>query len=195
MATCFIRFKWTMVYWSWSIVNPEIEQNAPFLAPHPVLCLRIAPGKECPAELVMKMEQRHIDNALIERCIRGDQEAWRELVNRYQRLVHSIARLLCPRGDDASDIFQQVWCELYQQLAQLRNVEALPGWLSTVTRRRAYAFIRSRRGSEPIDEEIPDHFEGLRQVEREHMIERALDQLPHRCRTLINFLYFDRKEP
>jgi len=141
------------------------------------------------------MEQRHIDNALIERCIRGDQEAWRELVNRYQRLVHSIARLLCPRGEDASDVFQQVWFELYQQLRQLRNVEALPGWLSTVTRRRAYALIRARRGSEPIDEEIPDHFEGLRQIEREHMIERALDQLPHRCRKLINFLYFDIKEP
>ena len=143
----------------------------------------------------MKMEQRNIDNALIERCIRDDQEAWHELVNRYQRLVHSIARLLCPAGEDVSDIFQQVWLELYQQLPQLRNVQALPGWLSTVTRRRAYALIRSRHGLEPIDEETPDHSEGLRQIEHEHMIERSLDQLPHRCRTLINFLYFDVKEP
>jgi RNA polymerase sigma factor (sigma-70 family) len=142
----------------------------------------------------MKTEQ-HIDNALVERCNRGDQDAWRELLNRYQRLVYSIARLLCPPGEDASDIFQQVWLELYQQLGQLRNVEALPGWLSTVTRRRAYALMRSRHGSEPIDEDTPDQSEALRQVENEHMIERALDQMPDRCRTLINFLYFEAKEP
>src|SRR5262245_7033205 len=134
------------------------------------------------------MEQRHIDSVLIERCIRGDQEAWRELVHRYERLVHSVARLLCPRGDDASDIFQQVWLELHQHLAQLRHAEALPGWLSTVTRRRAYALLRSRRGSEQLDEETPDSSQDLQQVEREHLIERALDQLPDRCRTLINFL-------
>ena len=147
------------------------------------------------AQSAMKVEQRKIETALIERCIRGDQEAWHELVNRYQRLVHSIARLLCPAREDVSDIFQQVWLELYQQLPQLRNVEALPGWLSTVTRRRAYALIRSRQGLEPIDEDTPDHSEGLRHVEHEHMIERSLDQLPDRCRTLINFLYFDVKEP
>src|SRR5262249_28019522 len=132
---------------------------------------------------VMKTEQRHIDNALIERCIRGDQEAWHDLVNRYQRLVYSVARLLCPSGEDVSDIFQQVWLELFQHLAQLRNVEALPGWLSTVTRRRAYALIRSRYGARAVDEETPDRSESLRQVENEHMIERALEQLPLRCKT------------
>jgi RNA polymerase sigma factor (sigma-70 family) len=141
---------------------------------------------------VMKTEQqRYLDTALIERCIRGDQDAWRELVNRYQRLVYSIARLFCPPGEDVSDIFQHVWLECYQHLPQLRNVDALPGWLSTVTRRRAFALIRSRRGFAPIDEETPDHSERLRQIENEHMIERALDQLPDRCRTLINLLYFD----
>jgi len=143
----------------------------------------------------MKMEQRHIDNALIERCIRGDQQAWHDLVNRYQRLVYSIARFLCPSGEDVSDIFQQVWLELFQRLTELRNVEALPAWLSTVTRRRAYALIRARRAWATIDEETPDRTEGLRQIENEHMIERALDQLPHRCRTLINFLYFEVDEP
>src|SRR5262245_28084823 len=118
----------------------------------------------------MKTEQRSIDSALIERCIRGDQDAWHDLVNRYQRLVYSIARFLCRSGEDASDIFQQVWLELYQRLTELRNVEALPAWLSTVTRRRAYALIRTRHASAPIDEETPDQTNGLRQIENEHML-------------------------
>src|SRR5437763_13161387 len=124
------------------------------------------------------MVQTHVDTELIERCIKGDQAAWKELVARYQRLVYSIAHVVCPNSDEISDVFQQVWMELYQHLSDLRHAEALPAWLITVTRRRAYALIRSRRGSEPLDEEIPDLSQELTHVEREHALERALDQVP-----------------
>src|SRR5689334_5809631 len=117
------------------------------------------------------------DNELIERCIAGDQSAWTELVTRYQRLVYSIARTLCPPGEEISDVFQQVWLDLYQQLGQLRNVEALPAWLITVTKRHMYALIRLRRGSEPLDEDTPDLSQKMHQIEHEHMIERAMEQL------------------
>ena len=143
----------------------------------------------------MKTVQARTDHELIERCIQGDQAGWNELVKRYQRLVYSVAHVLCPPGEVVSDIFQQVWLELYQQLADLRKVEALPAWLITVTRRRVYAAMQSRRVSEPLDEEIADLSERVRQIEYEHMLERALGQLPERCQKLINLLYFDSKEP
>jgi RNA polymerase sigma factor (sigma-70 family) len=143
----------------------------------------------------MKKVQPGIDGELIERCIKGDQAAWRELVSRYQRLVYSVANVLCPPGEDVSDVFQQVWLELYQHLDELRNAEALPAWLITVTKRRMYALIRSRRGSEPLDEETPDLSEQIIQIDHEHTLERALGQLPDRCRKLIDLLYFDSKEP
>jgi len=136
-----------------------------------------------------------IDNELIARCLQGDQTAWKELVTRYQRLVYSIAHVSCSDPEDVSDVFQQVWLELYQQLADLRNIEALPAWLITVTRRRSYAVLHARYGSEPLADDIPDVSEQLRQVEREHELERALDQLPERCRRLIDLLYFDVAEP
>jgi RNA polymerase sigma factor (sigma-70 family) len=135
------------------------------------------------------------DSELIERCIKGDQAAWQELVTRYQRLIYSVAHVLCPAGEDTSDIFQQVWLELYQRLPELRDVKALPAWLITVTRRRVYAAIRSRRVSEQLDEDSPDLAQHLHQIEHEHTIERALDQLTDRCRKLIDLLYFDTSEP
>ena len=49
------------------------------------------------------------DAALVARCRTGDQEAWRELVERYSRYVHAIcmrAYRLSP--DDAEDVFQDV---------------------------------------------------------------------------------------
>jgi RNA polymerase sigma factor (sigma-70 family) len=86
----------------------------------------------------------NIDKELIERCVKGDQVAWKGLVVRYERLVYSVALTFCPESDDASDVFQQVWMELYQQLSELRHTEALPAWLITVTRRIAHKVINGR---------------------------------------------------
>lgn len=138
---------------------------------------------------------RRRDSELVEQCLNGDPEAWEELVNRYQRLVYSVARALCRDSEDVSDVFQQVWLELYQHLGSLRQAQALPAWLITVTRRQAYALLRSRRGSESLDEEVPDVAERIREIEEKHMLERALGQLPDRCRKLLHLLYFDSTEP
>jgi RNA polymerase sigma factor (sigma-70 family) len=143
----------------------------------------------------LKTVQSRVDSELIERCLQGDQGAWEDLVKRYQRLIYSVAYVLCPPGEDVSDIFQQVWLDVYQHLGELRSVEALPAWLMTVTRRRTYALIRSRQHSEELDEDMPSVSEQLNQIDYEHMLERVLGQLPDRCRTLLNFLYFDPQEP
>jgi len=135
------------------------------------------------------------DTALVELCLGGDQAAWKELVCRYQRLVYSVAYRLCPAGEEVSDIFQQVWLEVYQDLRKLRNVDALPAWLITVTKRRVYALVRSGRAWEPLDDEMPNAAEDIAAIEREHTLDRALEQLPERCRKLIQLLYFDSREP
>ncbi len=135
------------------------------------------------------------DKLLIERCIKGDQTAWKDLITRYQRLVYSVAHNFCNQAEDVSDVFQQVWMEMYQHLSDLRHIEALPAWLITVTRRRCYAVIRAQRGSEQLDEGLAGDSEDLAQIEREHELERALEQLPERCRRLLNLLYFDVSEP
>jgi RNA polymerase sigma factor (sigma-70 family) len=137
----------------------------------------------------------HVDNDLIERCVKGDQAAWKDLVDRYQRLVYSVALTFCNQNEDASDVFQQVWMELYQHLSDLRRIEALPAWLITVTRRTAYKLISSRRGTEPLDENFADASAQLSHIESEHALERALSQLPERCRRLIDLLYFNTDEP
>ena len=148
----------------------------------------------------MKPAEARSDNELIQRCLSGDQDAWKDLIARYQRLVYSIANTLCTQPEDASDIFQQVWLALYQHLPELRNNRALPAWLITVTRRQAYAVLQAKHGSEQLDEEQlnegpPEAGSPVSRIEREHLIERALEQLTDRCRSLIDLLYFHADEP
>jgi RNA polymerase sigma factor (sigma-70 family) len=134
---------------------------------------------------------KNSDPELIKVCLSGDQDAWNQLIDRYQRLIYSIARAHCPSHEDAADVFQQVCLELYQRLSELRDHETLPAWLITVTRRQIAALLKSRKPNIPIDEEHPGIVERIVWIENEHIVERAMLDLPERCRLLIDMLYLD----
>src|SRR5215471_11763940 len=105
------------------------------------------------------------DHDLIQACLRQEQDGWKELIGRYQRLIYSVARSFCPLPEDTADLFQNVCLELHKNLHQLRNEQSLAAWLITVTRRRALAVRRSRKTEIPIEEFEPAveaQIEGLR---------------------------------
>jgi RNA polymerase sigma factor (sigma-70 family) len=135
------------------------------------------------------------DRELIDACLRGEQTAWTSIISRYQRLIYSVARGLCSHNDDCADVFQRVCLDLFQNLKQLRSAETLPAWLITVTRRRAYAMLREVRDTTTLEdfEEQPNaHVDAVIQ---EFALERAVEELPDRCRELIRLLYLDSSEP
>jgi RNA polymerase sigma factor (sigma-70 family) len=136
-----------------------------------------------------------LDRDLIDACLRGEQNAWSELIARYQRLIYSVARKLCPQPEDAADVFQRVCLDLYQSLKTLRNDRTLPAWLITVTKRRAYAVLRDSRENIPIEDYLTEARPEVEAVEKEFLLERAVGDLPERCQNLLRFLYFDPQEP
>ena len=135
------------------------------------------------------------DHDLIQACLRQEQDGWKELIGRYQRLIHSVARSFCPQPDDTADIFQQVCLEMHRTLHQLRNEDTLAAWLITVTRRRAYAFLRAQKPQVPIEDFDAAVEARVESLEKEFEVERALAQLPDRCERLLRLLYFDIDEP
>ena len=138
------------------------------------------------------------DGELVGRCLEGDEAAWSQLIGRYQRLVYSVAHALCSDPDDSADVFQATCLDLYKGLPFLRDIKALPAWLITVSRRRSIAVLRARIPTSNTDENIDELSQAcdvIQAIEHEHAIERALEQLPDRCRDLINLLYFTQNQP
>jgi len=131
-----------------------------------------------------------IDGDLIQQCIRGEENAWRQLVRRYERLIYSIALSICRDRDAASDVLQQVCLELYQRLDEVRSISSLTAWIATVSRRKAYTLMRSTRPTQPLSDDTPlaaaDIFAN---IERQHVLEQALTCLPPRQKRLIELLY------
>ena len=135
------------------------------------------------------------DRDLIRRCIEGDQEAWKDLVRLYERLIYSIALRICRDSETAADVLQQVCLELYQRLDEVRNTTTLPSWIATVTRRKSCDYWRNCQPAEPLLDDGPADSEDIfANIELQHTLERAMASLPERNRRLMQMLYMSDRE-
>jgi RNA polymerase sigma factor (sigma-70 family) len=97
---------------------------------------------------------------LVTRARKGDQRAWDALVERYAPLIWSICRHYRLSRADAEDVGQRVWLQFVSHLGAIRDPAAVPGWLTTTTRRECNRVVRAARGPQAagqlLDENIPD---------------------------------------
>ena len=144
------------------------------------------------------------DRKLIIACRRGDERAWETLIDRYQRLVFSIARRHGLSTEDAADVAQKVFVILLQSIDRLPDDVNLGGWLTTVARRHTWrAFGRLSRELPGEKEDIADSTALLGRhspdpVDRWELLQTvhdALNRLGKRCRQLLLSLYFDPDQP
>src|SRR4030095_2125094 len=137
------------------------------------------------------------DEALIASCLKGDQESWARLIDKYKNLIYSIPVKL-GMHQDASDIFQSVCVDLLAELPKLREHRALPKWLMQTCYHKClhYRKTESRHVELQPDASAPDGNsaslpeEMLVQLEREQAGRDAIAQLPSRCERMIQMLFF-----
>jgi RNA polymerase sigma factor (sigma-70 family) len=147
------------------------------------------------------------DSTLVARCSAGDAAAWRQLVQRYQRLVHAIVRRGGLDEHHAADVFQTVFTRLVQALPKLTEPDRLQAWIVTTAKRELWLQVqRSRRqvsltpddressgpadAIDPADPALqPDQtLDHLQQVWR---VREGLQALDERCRDLLTLVFRD----
>lgn len=69
------------------------------------------------------------DGALVERARGGDREAFRELVERYQRKVAALAAGMLRNRDDALDVVQETFTKAYQSLDRFKGDSSFYTWI------------------------------------------------------------------
>ena len=135
--------------------------------------------------------------ALVARAADGDQDAWNELVERYAPMVWSICTRFQLSRSDIEDVGQTVWLRLVEQLGNLREPAALPGWLATTTQRECLRVLRAhgkhdQRGELPDEVAPPTDSAMVEQevltAERNAALRSAFAMLPLRCRQLLSML-------
>ncbi len=132
-------------------------------------------------------------------CLTGDPNAWGRLVDRYAGLVYSIPRRLNMRDDECDDIAQTVFVILLRRLGSLRDVESLPKWLMTTTRRECLRVIKRREALIAEPEQSGDagasDDDRLESLERASVVHRALSTIGDRCQRLLTMLFMSEPAP
>lgn len=94
------------------------------------------------------------DDFLLEQVRRGDQEAWRQLIERYSGRLLAFARTRAPSLADAEDLVQETLVGFIQSMTYYDPNRSLETYLFTILRHKLYDQFRQRRVTtvaEPAD--------------------------------------------
>jgi len=140
------------------------------------------------------------EELLIARCVQGDVEAFRPLVQRYQRLAYSVAFRMLGSAADAEDIAQQAFVDAFNALDRFRATgrrHAFSTWLLRIAVNRSKDVLKSKRHTEqPLEREVcgdeaafayepPTPEANASSIERRARVEAALLQLPTKYREVL----------
>lgn len=140
------------------------------------------------------------DQELIERTAAKDHGAFKTLVDRYQAMVINTCYGLVGNRQDAEDVAQEVFFQVYKSANKFRHEAKLSTWLHRIAINRSLNFIRDNKWSrrlrnlgallgdeaEPVaqmpapDSSRPDVT--LETKERDARLQKAIDSLPAKQR-------------
>ena len=84
------------------------------------------------------------DSFEVLRARKGDQEAYRRLVERHSRAVFRLAWRLTGNEHDAEDVVQETFLKAYRRLGQFQERAAFSSWLHRIAANCAYDLLRRR---------------------------------------------------
>jgi RNA polymerase sigma factor (sigma-70 family) len=146
------------------------------------------------------------DKELLLSCRQGNESSWAALVDRYQRLVYAVPRRAGLNEDQAGEVFQEVFCTLFEKMNEINEPDRLHAWLVTTARRKTWRLLSKERSRQSIQtgeddealvvvDESPLPDETLVRLEEQHRVRTALASLDERCQQLLSMLYYEAEPP
>jgi len=135
--------------------------------------------------------------ALIQRCLRGDQAAWERIVRLHWRRVFNVAYKFVGKHDEAEDLTQDIFIKVFKSLGTFDRRANFQTWLVSVSRNLCIDHYRSvRKERQTIDRDVdanelapaaaePGPIAALEQRDRISLLREALAALPDSLRTAV----------
>jgi len=100
-----------------------------------------APERTLPDEAA----SQNFDDALVERILAGDDDAFEQIVARHSRRVFAIARKFFRSPETVEDIAQETFVKAFASLASYRQGACFERWLARIAVNNCYDELRRRR--------------------------------------------------
>ena len=134
---------------------------------------------------------------LLRTAVGGNPAAWEELVRRYEPAVAATITTYRLQEADARDAAQRTWLRMLESHRQIREPEALGGWLKTTARRECLRILTEQKridlmpeGAEYTDAAV-DVERSVVEIDQARHVRGLLATLPTRSFALISSLFQD----
>lgn len=136
---------------------------------------------------------RLYEKVLVLRCQTGDEEAFGELVERYQSRLRYYLHKMLRDAHRAEDALQEVWLDVFRAVPRLTDAGAFRAWVYQIARTRAFREHRQRRLTAQAleDADVTDDTEDNFTAEDAEVIHAALDELPAEQREVLVLRYIE----
>ena len=130
------------------------------------------------------------DAEAIKSCQEGDREAFRHLVERYQKraVAHALAILL--NRADAEDAVQEAFIDAFKAIGAFDTARTFYQWFYVLLRNRCYKLTAKRRPTESLDEALLLTAQRGMTEETRLALEKALHALTREEREIVCLKYF-----
>ncbi len=147
------------------------------------------------------MERNDVE--LIRSILLGDDSAFSDLVNKYQKSVHALAWRKMEDFQVAEEIAQDAFLQAYKKLATLKNPNQFAGWLYVITNNLCLDWHRRKKPAmqsldatdttllEKTDYEryLVEQREKASAEHRRELVRKLLEKLPESERTVVTLHY------
>ena len=130
--------------------------------------------------------------AVIRKCLAGDPEEYRVLVDRYKDMAYRVAFRMLGDADAAKDMAQEGFIAAYHALGDFQFNSRFSSWLYRIVVNKCRDHFRARNETVPVDE-LCDSVSGKDPTPEEaaacrqsgDIVQQALDKLPPDYREVI----------
>ena len=96
------------------------------------------------------------DTKLVERCIKGDRQAFEALLIQYEKPVFNAAYRMLNNREDASDVTQTVFLKVYENFDSFDPSRRFFSWVYRITLNESINWLAKQKRLEPLQHEPAD---------------------------------------
>jgi RNA polymerase sigma-70 factor, ECF subfamily len=138
------------------------------------------------------------DRITVQAALAGDQSAFADLVTRYQSAVFNMAYRMLGDPTEAEDAAQEVFVRAWNQLRTFQLERRFSTWLLSIASHHCIDMLRRRKPTAPLDgvalfvpSDAPEPDEMALRGEQREMVQRMLNTLPEKYRTVTVLRYYN----
>lgn len=137
-------------------------------------------------------------DALVERCRKGDKQAFYEVYHRYAKLMLNSSMRILNNPADAADMVQESFAIAFDRLETFTYKSSFKGWLIRIVINKSLVLLRERKKVRWVDVDLIDieqdvgteiPYNGY--AFTNDQVKAAIDQLPENYRIIFNLYAID----